>query len=558
MKDDAARETRPKPLWAASLAWLLVPLPFALWKLFYVYAINVDQLAFADVLIVALRYAVLALAAAGILALVLKSPPAAAIVVSLAFVLLHAQGDIARLLGRALPAEWRVGEVPAADVAALAASVALVVATMVVVAIAGRRDASWVRGTARFARTLGVALLSASLAFAGWQGIRHAASTGEPALTGSDPTTAGAVGKGASPGQRPDIYLLVFDRYMAVADLKDASGFDNSEFIRWLEGKGFFVASDARSNYTVTYLSLAALLNMRYLDDYTNVPGRAAAPDGTEEDRAPFYRLVREGTAIRELKRRGYTYVHLTSGWGATDKAPLADVLVRPGDETEFGEALASESALRFALGQGDKAGRWRFRILNTFSQLKKTTARRGPKLVFAHMLFPHPPYVFNADGSAVTVDAERAEKEDGDQHTALFLGQLRYANVLIQDLVEHIQKKNGRPAVIVLMGDHGGTYKRSTDDNSELDMMRRKTSILNAFYFPDGGEAGGTASGNGAPAGAHSAISPVNTFRLLFARYFGADLPLLKDRSFYSKTQEWPYWPPEVTDVVRGADTKD
>ncbi len=46
----------------------------------------------------------------------------------------------------------------------------------------------------------------------------------------------------------------------------------------------------------------------------------------------------------------------------------------------------------------------------------------------------------------------------------------------------------------------------------------------LNAYYFPDGGSPQ-----------VYDSVSPVNTFRIIFNRYFGADLPLLPDRHYYS-----------------------
>jgi hypothetical protein len=43
--------------------------------------------------------------------------------------------------------------------------------------------------------------------------------------------------------------------------------------------------------------------------------------------------------------------------------------------------------------------------------------------------------------------------------------------------------------------------------------------------------------------------ISSVKTFRLVFARYFGADLPLLPDRPFTSAGKLRPYALTDVTD---------
>ena len=64
------------------------------------------------------------------------------------------------------------------------------------------------------------------------------------------------------------------------------------------------------------------------------------------------------------------------------------------------------------------------------------------------------------------------------------------------------------------------------------------KYGILNAWYVPDG------------PAlELPPTISSVNTFRILFNREFGADLPLLEDRSYVSKSRARPFDMRDITD---------
>ena len=49
---------------------------------------------------------------------------------------------------------------------------------------------------------------------------------------------------------------------------------------------------------------------------------------------------------------------------------------------------------------------------------------------------------------------------------------------------------------------------------------IRERHAILNAYYLP----------GDGSKK-LYPSISPVNTFRVVFSHYFGADLDLLPDR---------------------------
>lgn len=54
--------------------------------------------------------------------------------------------------------------------------------------------------------------------------------------------------------------------------------------------------------------------------------------------------------------------------------------------------------------------------------------------------------------------------------------------------------------------------------------------AILNAYYLPGAD-----------PASLYAAISPVNTFRVIFNQYFGGNYPMLEDVSYYS-TYQAPY----------------
>ena len=121
--------------------------------------------------------------------------------------------------------------------------------------------------------------------------------------------------------ERPDIYYIILDEYAR----QDALGeFDNAEFLQNLERRGFYVARDATSNYMWSLQSLAASLNMSYLDELDD-----RAPSSKED----LVSLNRFPALASILKGVGYTYVHLESGFVGTREAPLADTFVsfRPG-----------------------------------------------------------------------------------------------------------------------------------------------------------------------------------------------------------------------------------
>jgi len=123
---------------------------------------------------------------------------------------------------------------------------------------------------------------------------------------------------------------------------------------------------------------------------------------------------------------------------------------------------------------------------------------------------------------------------------------QLAYLQARINGLVDRLlaRPEADRP-IIVLQADEGPyplAYARDTIGydwaTATSDELEIKFGILDAMYLP------GTGSPDLPPA-----MSSVNTFRLIFDRYFGAGLPLLPDRSFTSAGKFRPYDLTDVTD---------
>jgi hypothetical protein len=94
------------------------------------------------------------------------------------------------------------------------------------------------------------------------------------------------------------------------------------------------------------------------------------------------------------------------------------------------------------------------------------------------------------------------------------------FINQRILPIVKNILAQSKTPPIIVIQGDHGAV----------LDNMQRRMSNLNVYYLPGGGDQL-----------LYDGITPVNTFRVILKHYFGLDLPLLEDVSYYSKYDE-PY----------------
>jgi hypothetical protein len=334
-----------------------------------------------------------------------------------------------------------------------------------------------------------------------------------------------------SSGRPPDIYYILLDRYGGQEALREFVGFDNRELIGFLEDRGFIVASESRANYPRTYFSIASALNFEHVGFLTESEGAESS------DTRPLISMIRNHRVARSLKPLGYRYVHIGSWWDPTARNPLADVNVPYTGVAEFPSVLLQTTAAWPVINlNGGGLGRRRdwIGVQQQFEALVRSYDVAGPKFVFAHILSPHEPFVFDRYGNFVS-EVEEARRPRARN----YVEQLLFVNGKIRELVETLLSGPDDP-VIVIQSDEG-PYEgpagwRMADDS----VLRRKFSILSAFYLPGEGDLE-----------PHLSITPVNTFRLVFGRYLGADLPLLPDRSYVYADMEHLFELTDVTDRV-------
>ena len=341
---------------------------------------------------------------------------------------------------------------------------------------------------------------------------------------------------------RPDIYYIVVDAYAGDDILREVYGYDNSGFTSYLESKGFYVASEAVSNYSRTGLSLASSLNMEYLDT------PLAEIDRFSNDMMPLAEIVKQNRVFDFLRRRGYTIAALESGC-AESGMDSADIYLKPGwAPDEFGNMLIGTTPIPLLLrilGTPDQYDAHADRILFEFRRLADTSMLRRPLFIFAHIAVPHPPFVFGPDGQRLKPGLI-FHVEDGDslirkgrltkeRYIRGYVDQLIFTNMKLRKVIDAILSGSKRPAIIILQSDHGPRSMLSWKDPSKTN-FRECMSILNAYRLPDGGDKL-----------LYKGMTPVNTFRAVFDYYFGTDYGLLEDRSYFSD-EKYPYKFVDVT----------
>jgi hypothetical protein len=319
-------------------------------------------------------------------------------------------------------------------------------------------------------------------------------------------------------GTKPDIYYIILDSYTRADTLQAAYRFDNSEFLGGLEAMGFNVAECGMSNYVRTELSLASSFNM----DYLPALDKRITPDSTA--RSPLWSLIRNSAVMDYVEGQGYETVAFATGfpWGEWDHADLyleADPL--RGGLTEFEGLLLGTTGYRIAEDEGlvdtklTTFNRYRERSQFVLDTLPSLAQRNGPQFVFAHIILPHPPFVFAEDGSRSDSLLFLNEKDQypSDKYAKGYVMQLQFINREITRIVQEIIANSETPPVIIIQGDHGPW----------LQSKERRLNILNAYSLPNHADA------------ISETITPVNTFRVVFNLYLGGNFELLPNQSYFS-----------------------
>jgi hypothetical protein len=305
-------------------------------------------------------------------------------------------------------------------------------------------------------------------------------------------------------------------------------GSDITPFIEWLEARGFYVPRGSMSNYRHTELSIPSTLNM----DYAQTLLGTTTPE-VDEGRWRMVKMIPDNRLRRELECIGYSTVGIETGvtwteWRdadyyiAQDTDPLHSTRlvgsISPFEgkflDTTLGRALLD--GLRSRPEAVDPNEGWRERILFALDHLQDVPRLPSPKLVFVHVLSPHPPFVFGPTGQPVSEAEFETTFGSGGEARILqaYANQVTYLNTRLQEIVTTILDSSSVSPVIFIAGDHGWADRNPED----------KLSNFTAIHLPSGGNAR-----------LYPTLTPVNTFRIILDEFFGGDYPLLEDVSYYS-----------------------
>jgi len=342
----------------------------------------------------------------------------------------------------------------------------------------------------------------------------------------------------------PDIYFIVLDAYGRNDILQRYYGFDNREITDFLTQRGFLVPDHSRSNYPKTVLSVPSTLNMQFTQAFT----ASFADSPLWWVMQPFvdYNRVRS-----TLESAGYQTVAIATDWQITNNT-TADIYLHPKPFRigGFSAFYVSYTPLRIFIPLLQKFAFFPTvethrdltnYIFDTLADLPSTDA---PKFVFAHVVAPHPPFVFDAQGNPVdpgyTFSFNDASDFPGsaEDYRNGYTEQVQFVNARLETTIDAILTNSSVPPIIILTADHGpGMFTDFT--SAENTCLDERFSIFMALYLPGAN-----------PEAIPDDITSVNIFRIVLNEYLGTDFPLLPNRQYYMQPSGI-YHLDDVTDRV-------
>lgn len=320
------------------------------------------------------------------------------------------------------------------------------------------------------------------------------------------------------PKNPPDVYLFLLDSYARADLLKEAYGFDNSEFLRELEKRGFFVAECSQSNYVRTEISLGSSLNMQYLQDLSE----KFAPENT--GRRLLWDSLKHNAVRYNFESMGYEIIFFETEFAWLNISDVDHYMSPPpisSGPTDFEGLFLRTTLARYAQEWG-----WvdpdrilgvtaRDRFNNVFDSIDDIAKMPQPTFSYAHLVSPHPPFVFDANGNPTDPADFWNEQRlyPAKLYQQGYVNQAQFLNKKMLQAVDTILAESDVPPVIIIQGDHGPW----------LQPKDRRMWILAALYFPNHKDT------------LYPDITPVNFFRLVFNNYFGGKYDILQDVSYFS-----------------------
>lgn len=304
----------------------------------------------------------------------------------------------------------------------------------------------------------------------------------------------------------PNIYLFILDEFSGQEGLERFTGYDNQKFYDDLEALSFNVSKSSRSYTLLSKVEISNLLNLSLL-----------AKSFSEQERIE---AMKSPYLLTTLKSMGYSFNLINDQKYISTREGFFKYKFEPHGIFQQEENLAKiliDKSVFFPIQIQPKLDRIET-VKKMFDYGGRSSSFQESKLfTLGYFMFPHHPWVVNEFGEPLP---ESESKNWKNANT--YLGQLKYANGLVLEMVKTIIEDDPQ-SYIILVGDHG--YRQAFHleklygtkmDNPELETFYMR-NILSAVYF--GGEKLEI-----------EGYSTINVLRTMMDKLFGLDLGLIEE----------------------------
>ncbi len=324
---------------------------------------------------------------------------------------------------------------------------------------------------------------------------------------------------------KPDIYYIVLDGYPRADILKKYYNYDNSLFLERLESLGFNILEKSQSNYNYTLFSIRSTLEMEYIDNLFSNTKEYLANNRLNG--------LRRTKVLEILYNSGYKTNAFKTGFYLSElnNSPYIKSILENHSGINPFDSIVLKTTAFLAISQLIPWEKYyhRERQLFILDSLPKFSKEEGPNFVFAHIMCPHQPFIFDVNGDWVNsfqpkmrLFAEPPLRNDKDKELIekYYCNQITYLNNRILRVVESILKNPDKESVIIIQSDH-------SDRTLSTYLSKRNPSVmfynLSAIYLPNGRQHEITPD-----------ASNVNTFRYVFNHAFNTKFPILPNKHYF------------------------
>jgi hypothetical protein len=271
------------------------------------------------------------------------------------------------------------------------------------------------------------------------------------------------------------------DAYAGEKTLRNLFSFDNTSFLNDLKERNFNIIKNSTSNYNITPISIASLLNIDYVayqgTDLGNIP------------MYPMYKLIDTSRLVSFFKLLGYEFIN-NSIFTVDGQPPPAMQAITPAStmilesqtlvnriKKDLGYHLINWHIVKSYRGDDYAIMKNNNKIIKKIKELAHDPGKK-PRFSYSHLTMPHFPYYFDEDGKPFSL-SEIVEGKGNEWHQERYLEYLKYTNTVVIDLVDYVLAHSKKPPVIIILSDHGFRL-HSQKGHEEYDFYN-----LNATFLP-------------------------------------------------------------------------